>query len=116
MEQLEEHLSTVEKELVDCHESNDDHHDSQTETEDNANRSTGMMATFQEIDGKFKRVLNKLTDKMWHARQSVDPAAAVQFKQYLQTNREMWETEKITMDAPFYTMLHRMVIIPLCRP
>lgn len=31
---------------------------------------------------------------MWQARQSIDPAAVVQFKQYLQTNKELWENVK----------------------
>ena len=73
---------------------NNDHeqHDSQSEGEENEERSA--VATFQRIDGKFKKVTDKLTERIWQARQSIDPAAVVQFKQYLQTNKELWENVK----------------------
>lgn len=31
---------------------------------------------------------------MWRAIQSIDPAAIVEFKQYLQTNRKAWENAR----------------------
>ena len=90
MQQLEEQLTTFEKHLADSDENNDhEQHDSQSEGEENEERSA--VATFQRIDGKFKKVIDKLTERMWQARQSIDPAAVVQFKQYLQTNKELWE-------------------------
>ena len=49
---------------------------------------------FQKIDGKFQNVFSKLHEKMWRARQSIDPAAIVEFKQYLQTNHEAWENAR----------------------
>ena len=107
MQQLEEHLSTFEKPLTDS-DGDIDHeqHDSQTEGEENEERSA--VATFQKIDGtcKFKKVVDKLTERMWQARQSIDPAAVVQFKQYLQTNKELWENVK---DHHGCSVLHHAV-------
>ena len=43
---------------------------------------------------------------MWRANQSVDAAAAVEFKQYLRTNREHWENAK---DHHGCTVMHHAV-------
>jgi len=43
---------------------------------------------------------------MWQARQSIDPAAVVQFKQYLQGNKELWENVK---DHRGYSILYHAV-------
>lgn len=51
------------------------------------------MASFQNIDSKFKKVMDTLTDRR-QARLSIDPAAAAQFKQYFQTNKELWKNAK----------------------
>ena len=93
MQQLEEQLSTFEKHLADCDGDRDhEQQDGQTEGEENEERSA--VGTFQKIDGKFEKVVDELTEIMWQARQSIDPAAVVQFKQYLQTNKQLWENVK----------------------
>ena len=105
MQQLEEQLTTFEKHLADSDGDNDhEQHDDQSEGDENEERSA--VATFQKIDGKFKKVIDKLTERMWQARQSIDPAAVVQFKQYLQTNKELWENVKDHHGCP---VLHHAV-------
>lgn len=45
-------------------------------------------------------------DKMWRANQSVDAAAAIEFKQYLHTNCELWENAR---DHHGCTVMHHAV-------
>ena len=101
--QLEEQLKSIEKQLPDVEGENVEE-DSNTE-EVSVDR-THSAVTLQKIDGKLKRIFDKLTDKMWRANQSVDAAAAVEFKQYLQTNRELWENAR---DHHGCTVMHHAV-------
>ena len=103
MIQLEEQLKSIEKQLPDVEGENVEE-DSNTE-EVSVDR-THSAVTLQKIDGKLKRIFDKLTDKMWRANQSVDAAAAVEFKQYLQTNRELWENAR---DHHGCTVMHHAV-------
>lgn len=108
MQQLEEQLTTIEKHLAESgEESNLDGEEDETENEETEEGSArSAAAKFQKIDSKFNKVMDRLTGRMWQARQSIDPAAAVQFKQYLQTNREMWESAK---DHHGCSILHHAV-------
>ena len=92
MKQLEQQLTTLEKQFVDN--VHVDENEGDNEEEEHAQSSTGAAAMFQKIDGKFQKVFSKLNEKMWRARQSIDPAAIVEFKQYLQTNCEAWENAR----------------------
>lgn len=60
----------------------------------------------QKIDGKFQKVFSKLNEKMWRAIQSIDPAAIVEFKQYLQTNREAHDD---LLHFPMLSIMHYAV-------
>ena len=104
MVQLEEQLARVEKQIPDVDRGILEE-DGDREAEDESNNMANA-STFQKIDGKFKKVFTKLTDKMWQANQSVDAAAAVEFKQYLRNNREQWEN---ATDHHGCTVLHHAV-------
>ncbi|KAJ7374197.1 hypothetical protein OS493_007270 [Desmophyllum pertusum] len=66
MIQLEEQLTSIEKQLPDV-EGETGEEDSDTEEESNAHNAV----TFQKIDGKFKNIYDKLTDKMWQLMQQL---------------------------------------------
>ena len=103
MIQLEEHLTSIEKQLPDVEgETEEEEIDGEEESSDRSRSA----ANFQKIDGKFKKIFNKLSDKMWHAYQSVDAAAAIEFKQYSHTNRNLWENAK---DHHGRTVMHHAV-------
>lgn len=103
MIELEEQLKSIEKHLPNVEGENMEGEES--EEEESFDR-THSAVTFQKIDGKFKRIFDKLMDKMWRANQSVDAAAAIEFKQYLHTNCELWENAR---DHHGSTVLHHAV-------
>ncbi|KAJ7374511.1 hypothetical protein OS493_004849 [Desmophyllum pertusum] len=70
-QQLQEQLTTLEKQLADSAETNVDQNDSVIL--ENAERSTGIAGTFQKIDGKFKKVLN-----LWRKCSAQDNHCGVQ--------------------------------------
>ncbi len=103
MEELQLQLSRMEKELDD---SNNETSDNSGNEEANDTEETGMNTSFQKIDGKFKKVLDNLTRRMWQAMQSSDPAAVVVLQQYLKTNRSSWENAR---DHHGCTIMHHIV-------
>ena len=70
-QQLQEQLTTLEKQLADSAETNVYQNDSVIL--ENAERSTGIAGTFQKIDGKFKKVLN-----LWRKCSAQDNHCGVQ--------------------------------------
>lgn len=101
---FEEYLTSIEKQLPDVEEETEEGEiDGEEESSDSRSHSA---VTFQKIDGKFKKIFNKLIDKMWHANQSVDAAAIVEFKQYLHANRNLWENAR---DHHGCTVMHHAV-------
>jgi hypothetical protein len=62
--------------------------------------------SFEKIDGKFKKIYEKLAQKMWNARLSGDPAVTVEMKQYMSIIRGSWE--KAT-DHHGSTVMHHAV-------
>lgn len=81
MEQLEMRLNSIENELDDSnrHELHvDADSDDETAEANESNNST----SFQKVDGKFKKIVDNITRKMWQAMQSSDPAAVVILQQY----------------------------------
>ncbi len=103
MEELQLQLSRMEKELDD---SNNETSDNSGNEEANDTEETGINTSFQKIDGKFKKVLDNLTRRMWQAMQSSDPAAVVVLQQYLKTNRSSWENAR---DHHGCTIMHHIV-------
>lgn len=86
MEQLVKQLSSLEKELVDNPAA-----DENAEQSDNESLEQSGVSSFQKIDGKFKKIYEKLSEKMWAAQQSGDPAITIQLQQYMSGNRTLWE-------------------------
>ena len=100
---LKESLTSIEKQLPDIEgESGEE----EIDDEESSDNSHGGGETFQNIDGKFKKIYNKLIDRMWHANQSLDAAAVVEFRQYLQTNCHLWDNATDHHDS---TILHHAV-------
>ena len=95
-------MTSLEKQLPEVEEEREE----QDIDEEEASFDGRGAVTFQKIDGKFKKIFHKLTDKMWHANQSVDAAAVVEFKQYLHANRSLWEK---ACDHHSCTVMHHAV-------
>ena len=109
MDELQKQLTSIEKTLDINSESqhgeetgdqsgNDDDDDDETTTE--------STTTFQKIDGKFKKIMDKLTNKMWQARQSGDLAASVGLQQFMRCHRDSWDN---VTDHHGCTVLHHAV-------
>ena len=103
MEQLVQQLSNIEKELTD----GDGPAEVESEEEiGNEGEDETQCTTFQKIDGKFKKIYEKLSTKMWTARQSCDLAVTVELQQYMCTNRGFWEN---ATDHHGCTVMHHAV-------
>ena len=101
--QLEEHLTGIEKQLPDVERETEEE---ETDGEEESSDKSHSAANFQKTDGKFKNIFNTLSGKMWHANQSVDAGATIEFKQYLHANRNLWENAK---DNHGPTVMHHAV-------
>ena len=72
----------------------------------NEDEDETQCTTFQKIDGKFKKIYEKLRTKMWTAQQSCDLAVTVELQQYMRTNKGFWEN---ATDHHGCTVMHHAV-------
>ena len=104
MEQLMQQLSNMEKEVTNADDPTEV--ESDEEIGDEGENETLQNYSFQKIDGKFKKIYEKLAQKMWNARLSGDPAVTIEMKQYMSIIRGSWE--KAT-DHHGSTVMHHAV-------
>ncbi len=83
MEVLVEKLTLCEKSL--------DTDDNTVRIEEDEENEAGENKQFQKVDGKFQKVVDKLSAKIWTAHQSSDPDDLSRLVQYMQLNRDSWE-------------------------
>ena len=102
-EQLVQQLSNIEKELTD----GDGRAEVECEEEiGNEGEDKTQCTTFQKSDGKFKKIYQKLSTKMWTAWQLCDLAVTVELQQYMCTNKSFWEN---ATDHHECTVMHHAV-------
>ena len=83
MEVLVEKLILCEKSL----DTDDDTVRIEEDEEKDAENEAGENQQFQKVDGKFQKVVDKLSAKIWSAHQSSDPDVLSRLVQYMQLNR-----------------------------
>ena len=105
MEQLEMQLNSVDKEL-DASNRDELHVDADCDDEMEEVNASDNCTSFQKVDGKFKKIVDNITRKMWQAMQSSDPAAVVILQQYLKANSSTWESAR---DHHGCTIIHHAV-------
>ena len=82
MQQLETQLNSTGKKL-DATNRDELHVDADYNDEMTELNASDNCTSFQKIDGKFKKIVDNITQKMLQAMQSSDSAAVVILKQYL---------------------------------
>lgn len=87
MAALEEKLVSLEN-IDGGNNSNENDEEEGEECEDSVG---GKNDKFHRIDGKFRKIVDSLSAKIWHAHQSNDPDDLTRLVQYLQLNRKSWE-------------------------
>jgi DNA-binding protein YbaB len=109
MEQFMQQLSNMEKELTD----GDDPTEVESDEEigDEGENETLQDYSFQETDRKFKKIYEKLAQKMWNARLSGDPAVTVEMRQTCASIGLLGKKQQIIMDSPSCTIQYKKVII-----
>ena len=105
MEQLEMQLNTIDKEL-DASDRLELHVDADGHDETEEVNVSDSCTSFQKVDGKFKKIVDNITRKMWQAMQSSDPAAVVIQQQYLKANNSSCESAR---DHHGCTIIHHAV-------
>ena len=76
-----------------------------TQTESNSDTCNGTRSQ-QKIDGEFKRIFDRLVQKMWQAQQHNDLSKFDQFISWLDDNRQLWEDVR---DSRGRAVLHAAV-------
>jgi hypothetical protein len=102
---LHEHKSTMAKTVQQLRETEKAFDLPSMQTESNSDTSNGMKSQ-QKIDGEFKRIFDRLVQKMWQAQQHNDLSKFDQFISWLDDNRQLWEDVR---DSRRRTVLHAAV-------
>ena len=102
---LHEHKSTMAKTVQQLRETEKAFDLPSMQTESNSDTSNGMKSQ-QKIDGEFKRIFDRLVQKMWQAQQHNDLSKFDQFISWLDDNRQLWEDVR---DSRGRTVLHAAV-------
>ena len=97
---LHEHKSTMAKTVQQLREA-----EMAFETESNSGTCNGSRSQ-QKTDGEFKRVFDRLVQRMWEAQQHNDLSKFDQFISWLDDNRQLWEDVR---DSRGRTILHAAV-------
>ena len=83
-----EKLTSFEKSL----DVNVDTGEAEDEEVNDVEKEAAELTHFQKVDGKFRKVVDKLNTKIWSAHQSDDPDDVSRLVHYMQINRDSWDT------------------------